>query len=88
MEDEKGMQGNEEERGLEREVLALALVEHPVWRTLEELQRVLGRPAEVEGAVEALIADGLLAREGEDIAPTAAAIRFNELEPIEPPRDA
>lgn len=81
----KDRQGNEEER-VQREVLALALYEHPVRLTLREVQKALGRPGEaVEEAVAALVADGLLALEGEDLVPTAAAIRFNELEPIEPP---
>lgn len=77
---------DEEERRLQREVLALVLVEHPVRLTLREVRRLLGRPAEVERAVAALLAEGLLACEGEDIAPTPAAVRFNELEPIDPPQ--
>jgi hypothetical protein len=88
MQNQKGRQGNEGERRLQREVLALVLVEHPVRLTLREVQKVLGRPIEVEGAVAALVADELLAWEGEEILPTAAAIRFNELEPIDPPSDA
>jgi hypothetical protein len=88
MQNQKGRQGNEGERRLQREVLALVLVEHPVRLTLREAQKVLGRPIEVEGAVAALVADELLAWEGEEILPTAAATRFNELEPIDPPGDA
>jgi hypothetical protein len=84
MQGEKGGQASEELR-LQREVLALVLVEHPVRRTLVEVQKAVGRPIEVERAVAALIADGLLALEGEEVVPTAAAIRFNEIEPIEPP---
>jgi hypothetical protein len=82
---EKGGQANEELR-LQREVLAVALVEHPVRRTLVEVQKAVGRPIEVERAVAALIADGLLALEDDEVVPTAAAIRFHEIEPIEPPR--
>jgi hypothetical protein len=80
----KGRQGSGERR-LQREVLALVLVEHPLRLTLREVQKALGRPPEVEIAVAALVADGLLVRDGEEIVPTAAAIRFNELEPIQPP---
>lgn len=72
-------------RRVQREVLALVLVEQPVRLTLWELQKALGRPPEVLEAVEALIAEGLLAREGDEIVPTPAAVRFNELEPIDPP---
>jgi hypothetical protein len=82
----KSRQGNEEERRLQREVLALVLVEHPVRLTLREAQKVLGRPTEVERAVAALVAAGLVAWEGDDLLPTSAAIRFNEIEPIEPPK--
>ena len=78
-------QGNEGRR-LQREVLALILVEHPVRLTPQEVQKVLGRPSEVEGAVAALVEAGLVAIEGDDLVPTPAAIRFNELEPIEPPQ--
>jgi hypothetical protein len=74
-----------EERGLQREVLALVLVEHPVRTTVRDLQKELGRPTEVEGAVAALVDEGLLAREGDDVVPTPAAIRFHEIEPIDPP---
>jgi hypothetical protein len=87
MHNQTGRQGNEAERRLQREVLALVLVEHPVQLTLREVQKVLGRPIEVEGAVAALVAGELLAWEGGEIVPTAAAIRFNELEPIDPPGD-
>ena len=81
----KGGQGNDEERRLQREVLALALVEHPVRLSLGEVVRVLGRPPDVERAVAQLVGAGLLVLEGEEIAPTAAAIRFNQIEPIDPP---
>jgi hypothetical protein len=88
MQNQMGRQGNEGERRLQREVLALVLVEHPVRLTLREVQKVLGRPIQVERAVAALLADQLLAWEGEEIVPTVAAIRFNELEPIDPPGEA
>jgi hypothetical protein len=83
--DEKG-RGQEEQEELEREVLALVLVEHPLRLTLAELQQALGRSVDVAHAVEALIGTGLLRREGGDIVPTPAAIRFNEIKPIDPPR--
>jgi hypothetical protein len=82
----EGGQGKGEERRLQREVLALALVEHPVRRTLREAQRELGRPIEIERAVAALVAAGLLELEGEEIVPTPAALRFHQIEPIEPPQ--
>jgi hypothetical protein len=77
-------QGNEDDR-LQRDLLALVLVEHPVPVTLSEAQRTLGQPPEVERALAALVAAGLLTLKGEDVAATPAAIRFNEIEPIEPP---
>lgn len=83
-----GRSKDEEERGLEREVLALALFEHPVRLTLQEVGKALRRPiepTELERAVAALVGAGLLSVTGEEIFPTPAAIRFNEIEPIEPP---
>jgi hypothetical protein len=85
MEEEKDRQGNEGELRLQREVLALVLVEHPVETTLAEVQEATGQAFEVERAVAALIADGLLALDGENVVATPAAVRFNELEPIKPP---
>lgn len=81
----EGGQGSDEERRLRREVLALALVEHPVPLSLREAQQTLGRPIEVERAVAALVGDGLLSLSGEAVVPTPAAIRFHEIEPIDPP---
>ena len=86
MRTQEGLTKEEEERRLEREVLALALVEHPVRLTLQEARRTLGRPIELERAVASLVGAGLLSVEGEDIFPTPAAVRFNEIEPIEPPK--
>jgi hypothetical protein len=83
----KGRQGDEEERRLQREVLALVLVEDPVPLTLADVQKMTGRPIEIERAVAALVADGLLARQDDQLVPTPAAVRFNEIEPIDPPRD-
>jgi hypothetical protein len=85
--DEKG-RGQDEHGELEREVLALVLVEHPVRLSLREVRKALGGAGDVERAVAALVADGLVAREGEDVAPTPAALRFNDIEPIDPPRRA
>ena len=84
----KGRQGDDGERRLQREVLALVLVEHPVRLTLREMQKAVGRPIEVERAVATLVADGLLALEGDEVAPTPAALRFNQIEPIDPPGQA
>ena len=83
-----GQSKDEEERRLEREVLALALVEHPRRLTLQEARKVVARPIELERAVAALIGAGLLSVEGEEIFATPAAVRFNEIEPIEPPSTA
>jgi hypothetical protein len=74
-----------DEKRLQREVLALALVEHPVRLNLQEAQKTLGQPHELERAVAALVSAGLLIIEDEEIAPTPAAIRFNEIEPVDPP---
>ena len=81
----KDGQGNDEERRLQREVLALALVEHPLRLTLRDVGTAIGQPLEVEQAVAALVEAGLLRLEGEELVPTAAAVRFHEIEPIEPP---
>ena len=83
-----GRSKDEDERRLEREVLALALFEYPVRLTLQEARKAVGRPIELERAVESLVGGGLLSVEGEEIFPTAAAIRFNEIEPIDPPTTA
>jgi hypothetical protein len=80
-----GPGGEEAERRLQREVLAYELVEHPLPISVTELQEELGWDAEIEAAVGALVAAGLLERQGGEIVPTPAAIRFNRIEPIEPP---
>ncbi len=86
MDDERDRQGNEGELRLQREVLALVLVEHPVRLTVAEVQRGIAGSFEVERAVAALVAEGLLALEGDSLVATPAAVRFNQLEPIDPPR--
>ena len=85
MRTKRGRSNDEEERRLEREVLALALFEHPVRLTLQEARKAVGRPIELERAVASPVGGGLLSVEGEEIFPTPAAIRFNEIEPIDPP---
>ncbi len=80
-------EGNEERR-LQREVLALVLVEHPVPTTVRDLQRELGRPIEVERAIDALAEHGLISTDGDQVVPTPAAVRFNAIEPIDPPGSA
>ncbi|MBS1878174.1 MAG: hypothetical protein JST31_01545 [Actinobacteria bacterium] len=85
MERRRDGRGNEDERRLQREVLALLLIEQPLRLSLGEVQNVLGRAEAVARAATALAAAGLLAWEGEEVVPTPAAIRFDELEPIEPP---
>jgi hypothetical protein len=79
-------EGEEEAEGLQREVLAFVLVEHPVPMTVSELRSELGPQANLEDAVAALIGDGLLERREEEVLPTPAALHFHLLEPIEPPR--
>ncbi|HEY2717021.1 MAG TPA: hypothetical protein VGI73_12450 [Solirubrobacterales bacterium] len=85
MQKEKDSQGNEGELRLQRDVLALVLVEHPLQLTLAEVQKATGGSFELERAVAALVADKLLALEGENVSATPAAVRFNQLEPIRPP---
>jgi hypothetical protein len=36
--------------------------------------------------VESLVGAGLLAREGEEVLPTPAALRFHAIRPLDPPR--
>ena len=85
------MRGQEERdqgsggRSLQREVLAYALVEYPVPISIAQLCAELGPAAPIERAIDGLVEDGLLEWEGDEIVPTAAAIRFNRIEPIEPP---
>jgi hypothetical protein len=78
-------QENEKERKLQREVLAYALVEHPLPMALSDLREELGPEAQVDRAVAALVADGLVVLEEDEVMPTPAAVRYNEIEPIEPP---
>jgi hypothetical protein len=76
---------DDEERRLHRRVLAFVLVEHPVPMTVAEIRTELGAGVPVEDAVAALVDDGLLARQEDEVVPTAAALRFHRLEPMEPP---
>jgi hypothetical protein len=79
--------GEEEERRLHRKVLAFVLVEHPVPTTIADVRRELelGGGVPVESAVAVLVEDGLLARQGDEVMPTPAALRFHRIEPMEPP---
>ena len=79
---------DEEERRLHRTVLAYVLVEHPVPTTIADVRRELdlGGDAPIEDAIATLVADGLLAWQGDEIVPTAAALRFHQIEPMEPPK--
>lgn len=74
-----------EDEGFESAVLRQLLDLHPTRLTMAELSREFGgdrgfaeRDA-VERAVRDLAAVGLLHRGGEFVAPTRAALRFNEL---------
>lgn len=68
---------------LEAAVLRLLLVEHPAQLTRAEIERELGRPDGVPGAVEEairrLVGAGLAHRNGEFVLPSRAALRFDEL---------
>jgi hypothetical protein len=77
--------GDDEERRVHRRVLAFVLVEHPVPMTIPEIRTELGGGVPVEDVVAALVGDGLLAQQGDEVVPTAAALRFHLLEPMEPP---
>ena len=71
----------EEDEKRQREVLVLALAASPARLTSSDLQARMGDPAAVERAVEMLAADDLIAREGDEIVLSPAAIRFGELGP-------
>jgi len=75
-----------DDEGVESAVLSQLLDLHPTRLTVEELNRefTAGRQGfaerdAVERAVRDLVAAGLLHRGAEFIAPTRAALRFNEL---------
>ncbi|HEX5593410.1 MAG TPA: hypothetical protein VFX35_08690 [Solirubrobacterales bacterium] len=75
-----------EDEGVESAVLQQVLDLHPTRLTLEELAREFGvkhsdfaASDAVERAVRDLAAAGLLHRGEEFVAPTRAALRFNEL---------
>lgn len=67
-----------DESAQSRELLTLMLTEEPGGLSVAELETRLGGVA-FQGALEELIADGLLVREDDTVAPTAAATRFYEL---------
>lgn len=74
-----------EDEGVESVVLQQLLDLHPTRLTIAELRRELGDDRDfaerdaVERAVRELVAVGLLHRGEEFVAPTRAALRFNEL---------
>jgi hypothetical protein len=68
-----------QDKATQRAVLALVLDAHPKFLTVSDLARELGTQ-DVESAVAALVSVGLLAREGDAIRPSAAAIHFDALE--------
>jgi len=63
----------------QRAVLSLVLDAHPKPLTIPDLARELGAQ-DVEHAATALVNVGLLAREGDAIRPSAAAVHFDALE--------
>lgn len=64
----------------QRAILALVLEAHPKSLTISNLARELCTQDAVEHAVAALVSVGLLAREGNAVSPTAAALHFDALE--------
>ncbi len=83
-----GRQRKAEDLRLQREVLALVIVEQPVTLTEDEIVlRTVGPEPPVRAAIEELVGCGLLRREQDQVLPTPAALRLNQLEPIEPPTD-
>ncbi|HEV3000427.1 MAG TPA: hypothetical protein VGW75_06780 [Solirubrobacteraceae bacterium] len=65
---------------LEHGVLHLVLRRHPAQLTVEEIVRAVGEnPIVVKDAITELVADGLLHRHGDFVAPSRAAVRFDEL---------
>jgi hypothetical protein len=68
--------GRGDER-LQRAVLALVLSKHPAPLTVTEVEREVGPPG--KDAVVALVAAGLLRRQGALVRATAAALTFDRL---------
>ncbi|HVY76940.1 MAG TPA: hypothetical protein VG898_00350 [Solirubrobacterales bacterium] len=68
------------ERGVQRAVLALALDAHPKALTIPDLAKEIDKGDEAERAARDLVAIGLLEAHGLSVVPTAAALRFVELE--------
>lgn len=68
---------------LEAAVLRLMLIEHPERLSRTEILQVLNHPrddrAVIEEAIRDLLEVGLAEREGEYLAPSRAAVRFDEL---------
>ena len=64
----------------QRAVLALVLDSHPKPLAVASLARQLGGQDAVERAVASLVRVGLLARKGEAVSPTKAAVHFERLE--------
>jgi|GEM_PF-4530593 len=78
------MQGHDRRSGDEdtrvsREVLAFFLREGPKHQVPAETRDRWGGQEQVERVIEALVADDLLVRADAGIAPTPAAIRYDEL---------
>jgi DNA-binding IclR family transcriptional regulator len=64
----------------QRAVLGLALEAHPKSLTVPVIARQLGAGDTVERAVAELVGVGLLARDGDAISASPAAVRFDALE--------
>jgi hypothetical protein len=77
----------DEDRLVQRAVLAIVLAEHPVQLTIADLGRELSdQPGDfaqrdaIDRAVRDLVGIGLLHRHGEFVLPTRAAAHFDRLE--------
>jgi hypothetical protein len=75
---------NREDREAQAKVLRIVLLAGDKGVTEEELEALYEdlSPPDIEGAVEALLASGLLKREEARLLPSGAATRFNRLRPL------
>ena len=64
----------------ERAILALAMAVYPHYRTIPELIREFGRPAQVRQAVANLVGYGLIVMHGNTLLPIPAAFHCHRLE--------
>jgi hypothetical protein len=64
----------------ERAILALSMAVYPHYRTIPELIREFGHPAQVRKAVASLVSYGLIVMHGNTLLPTLAAYHCHRLE--------